>query len=73
MRAFLATAVATLLIIGPAFAGDNEAESDNKPVNIEVPALTTFVISHSGQFNGEQVEYSATAGETYLKERFDVH
>ena len=69
MRTFLATAIATLLIINPAFAVDNEAESDKKPVNIEVPAATAFVTSHSGQFNGEKVEYSATAGETYLKDK----
>jgi carboxypeptidase C (cathepsin A) len=69
MRTFLATALAPLLIINAAFAGETEAESDKKPVNIEVPAATTFVTIHSGQFNGEKVEYSATAGETYLKDK----
>jgi len=69
MRAFLATALACLLIFNPAFADETEAESGKKPENTEVPAATAFITRHSGQFNGEKVEYVATAGETYLKDK----
>jgi carboxypeptidase C (cathepsin A) len=69
MRAFLATALASLLIVNPACADETEAEAGKKPENTGVPAATAFITRHSGQFNGEKVEYVATAGETYLEDK----
>ena len=34
----------------------------------ELPPPQRFVTSHSGRFGGETVRYTATAGETYIKD-----
>lgn len=41
-----------------------KVEKDEKPI----PEPTVFVSQHSALFNGEKVEYTATAGETYLRD-----
>jgi carboxypeptidase C (cathepsin A) len=34
-----------------------------------IPEPTVFVTEHTGRFNGESVRYTATAGETYLRDK----
>lgn len=41
--------------------------ADEKEV-AEIPEPTRFVSEHSGRFNGEHIDYTATAGETYLRD-----
>ena len=40
-------------------------EGDKKPI----PEPTLFVSEHSGRFNGQSIDYTATAGETYLRDK----
>ena len=39
-------------------------EDDKKPI----PDATAFVTEHSGRFNGQSVNYTVTAGETYVRD-----
>lgn len=34
-----------------------------------IPAPRTFITSHRGRFNGASIEYTATAGETYVRDK----
>ena len=34
---------------------------------IEIPEPTRFISNHSARFNGQRVDYTATAGETYIR------
>ena len=40
-------------------------EDDRKPI----PEATAFVTEHSGRFNGQSVNYTVTAGETYVRDK----
>lgn len=42
-----------------------ETKKDEKPI----PRPTAFVSQHSGHFNGEKIDYTVTAGETYLRDK----
>jgi len=44
---------------------EKESEKEAKPV----PEARVFITQHSGKFNGKQVRYTATAGETYLLDK----
>ena len=44
------------------------AEEDDKKEAKPVPEPRVFTSEHSGQFGGQQVQYRAVAGETYLKD-----
>ena len=44
---------------------ESEAEKEAKPI----PEARAFVSQHSGRFNGQLVRYTATAGETYLRDK----
>ncbi|MCH8058449.1 MAG: serine carboxypeptidase [Proteobacteria bacterium] len=48
-----------------AAAEESEAEKEAKPI----PEARAFVTQHSGRFNGQLVRYTATAGETYLRDK----
>lgn len=45
------------------------AEDKPAPEKPDIPEPTQFVTSHSGQFGGQTVRYTATAGETYLRDK----
>ena len=36
--------------------------------SIPVPELTSFVTEHRARFNGQLINYTATAGETYVRD-----
>lgn len=64
-RAALAT-MALLAFSSGAVAQEREDEgSANEPI----PEPTRFVTRHRGRFNGELIEYAATAGETYIRDK----
>ncbi len=55
----------TALTVGlalPSFAQDRDSS------DVKVPAPKVFVTQHRGTFNGESLDYTARAGETYLKD-----
>ncbi|MCB1701118.1 MAG: serine carboxypeptidase [Pseudomonadales bacterium] len=62
-----------LWLSAAAFAQEKEVEVEVKLEKQErpVPEPTTFVSQHSGTFNGEKIEYTVTAGETYLRDAED--
>ena len=47
----------------------NHVHADDKEKAEEIPEPTRFVTAHSAEFNGRRVEYTATAGETYLRDK----
>jgi len=60
--------VATGILL--AVAGTTLAQEEGDGADVApVPAPTRFVTEHRGRFNGELVEYQATAGETYLRDK----
>jgi len=61
------SSVALLLMIGMQLAAADESE-DKKAVE-PVPEPTRFVTVHRGRFNNVTIEYTATAGETYIRDK----
>ena len=43
--------------------------AEDKKSEDEIPEPTRFVTSHSAEFNGRRIDYTATAGETYLRDK----
>ncbi len=61
-----------LLFIQPAMAGDAKTVKDEKSKDENsksIPDPTQFITKHKGRFNGQVIEYTATAGETYLRSK----
>jgi len=46
-------------------AAEKPTEKEPKPI----PEARSFVTQHSGKFNGQLIRYTATAGETYLRDK----
>ncbi len=46
-----------------------EPEKDKAEKEDAIPKPTSFVTKHKARFNGQSVEYTATAGETYLRDK----
>jgi len=63
-----AALVCFLSVVGLASAQDEAATEQVGAAAQAVPDPTSFVTQHSGQFNGEQISYTVTAGETYLRD-----
>ena len=57
----------TMFFASSLFADDkhDEAKEEAKPI----PEAQSFVTSHSGRFNGTSVNYTVTAGETYVRDK----
>ena len=55
--------IATLLQANAGISAELSEES------ADIPEPTRFVSEHSARFNGERVEYTAIAGETYLNDK----
>ena len=60
-------AVIGLLAVPPAFA--QKAPDAAKEAEPAIPAPVVSVTRHSGSFGGQTINYRATAGETYLKDK----
>ena len=61
--------VAALIIFcvcGLSPSTSNGAEKDKATKSEPVPEARQFVSNHSGRFNGQRIDYTVTAGETYL-------
>jgi len=62
-KGFVIALMSTLTLSVPAMAED-EAKTASKPV----PPPTQFVSEHRARFNDRNIEYTATAGETYVRD-----
>jgi carboxypeptidase C (cathepsin A) len=68
-KVFLLFCASALVLSAPLAGQEAEARSDEaKKAAKPVPEPKAFVSSHTGQFGGETVAYTATAGETYLRD-----
>lgn len=56
--------VPVLVLFSAAYGQDDEADSP-----ASVPDPTRFVSEHRARFNGQQMSYTATAGETYIRDK----
>lgn len=69
-RSFATGALLSVILIASAAAeGDKSATDSNKAADAPIPAPVVSVTRHSGTFGGQAVAYTATAGETYLKDK----
>jgi carboxypeptidase C (cathepsin A) len=59
----IALAMSLLCCLEPSPAMANDAEAAEV-----IPEPTRFVTNHRGRFNGETIDYTATAGETYIRD-----
>lgn len=57
-------AIATTLVLPGVLLADDETEKKAEPV----PEPTRFVTEHRARFNDESIEYTAIAGETYVRD-----
>jgi carboxypeptidase C (cathepsin A) len=59
--------IISVLASGVMLAADEKSteDGDKKPI----PQPTLFVSEHSGRFNGQSIDYTVTAGETYLRDK----
>lgn len=64
----MSSCIALFLVAGPSFAAAGEAPAEDKATAI-IPEPTRFVTRHRANFNGRTLEYTATAGETYLRDK----
>lgn len=64
-KLFFVALAAWLFLSTPVASQDAEGEDAVKAV----PEPTLFVTEHRGRFNGVNVEYRATAGETYIRDK----
>ncbi|PHS28322.1 MAG: peptidase S10, partial [Robiginitomaculum sp.] len=72
IKNIMAAVLLGLLFMHPAFAGDDKADKDEKSKDENskaIPDPTQFITKHKGRFNGQLIEYTATAGETYLLDK----
>lgn len=65
VKGLLAISLAIMLPAGALAQNDKEQEAKEKK---PIPEPKVFVTKHEGNFGGQTVKYTATAGETYLRE-----
>jgi carboxypeptidase C (cathepsin A) len=58
-----------LLIVSAGCAMPGWSVADEDEAAEAVPEPTRFVTTHRGRFNGETIEFTATAGETYVRDK----
>lgn len=44
------------------------ADDEDEAPAVEIPDPVVFITEHSGRFNGNRIDYTVTAGETYLRD-----
>ena len=44
------------------------AEENKEGISTDIPIPAVFITEHSNRFNGEQIQYQAIAGETYIRD-----
>ncbi|MEC8356452.1 MAG: serine carboxypeptidase, partial [Pseudomonadota bacterium] len=52
------------MMLSPALHGADETVADGAS---PIPEPTRFISEHSARFNGQRIDYTATAGETYIR------
>jgi carboxypeptidase C (cathepsin A) len=55
-----------ILFVGNTYAAD---EAKTNPETNPIPEAQRFVSQHKGRFNGQNINYAVTAGETYLRDK----
>lgn len=60
--------VGILCLPGVLPAQEKPVEANSEKAQKLTPPPTSFVSNHSAEFNGKKVEYTVTAGETYLRD-----
>lgn len=65
LRTLLASLCTLVVVLPAASADDKTADEDAKPI----PEPVAFVTEHRGDFNGQRIDYTVTAGELYLKDK----
>ncbi len=73
-RKFLLGIVTGISILGLASHALGQAQDVEVEVKAEkskkaIAPASTFISQHSGRFNGEKIDYTVTAGETYLRDK----
>jgi carboxypeptidase C (cathepsin A) len=58
-----------LTIIGTVLFSAVLAEEPAETEAKEIPPVTRFVTEHRARFNGQSIDYTATAGETYVRDK----
>jgi carboxypeptidase C (cathepsin A) len=61
--------ISLLLVAGLLFVSTVYGQEDEGDDATPVPDPTRFVSEHRARFNGEQIAYTATAGETYIRDK----
>lgn len=59
--------IALVFMLAAATGRADDATDENKPA-ADIPEPVSFVTEHSGRFNGVRIDYTVTAGETYLRD-----
>lgn len=65
---FMSSCIALFFVAGHALAAAEEASAEDK-ATAAIPEPTRFVTQHRASFNSRTLEYTATAGETYLRDK----
>jgi carboxypeptidase C (cathepsin A) len=57
------------LILSSTIQAEEKPKAGTEKESTPVPAARQFVTQHTGRFNGQLLQYTATAGETYLRDK----
>ncbi len=68
-RTITKTAILMISVLSSDVMLAEEEKSTEAREKKPIPEPTEFVSEHSGRFNGESIEYTVTAGETYLRDK----
>lgn len=68
MRSQVAVLVLSILVSAPCLAAPDDREMPDDETRAEIPDPSVFITQHSARFNGQRIDYTVTAGETYLKD-----
>ena len=66
---FTTSIAAIALVLSPIAAHAAEEKKPDAPADAPIPPTLVSVTKHKGTFGGQAVSYTATTGETYLKDK----
>lgn len=65
------TTMALIAILSPNVYADDSSANDGEKYPVAIPEARQFTVTREGTFAGRSVEYTVTAGETYLRDKND--